>query len=625
MLWWTLRQLKSEDWKEREDAAKKLGQLNEPKVVEPLVDALKDRNAHVRHAIEDALVQIGQPAVAPLLVVLRDRNPDLRRAAESVLVKMGDLAVGALGSNLSDTNLEVREAAAAVLSRIQDPSAINQLLAVVKRGGSDAKQAAATGLVRAGHSAVKPLTAALKETVPGVRETAAAALVRIGSKATESLIASLQDPASREAAIDALDKIDPQWTKGTSAMAAVPALIASLKDPSDRLRKNAARALGQIKDPRIFEPLAAAAFDRDEAVQEAVGNGLGTLGDPRAVQPLVNLLRQGSAKGRRAAAAALVTLGGSAVEPLVEALKDRDSAVREAAATVLVRVGHAIVEPLADALWRIDPEWAKSESIKEGVPQFVAALKEGKSATTQEPGNGTRKSGPARVVKPLVAMLKAKEAIVRKEMLPSLHMGDLADVQAISETLADSDPDVRAAAMKRLLQISSTSGEPLLGALKHNSHMVRRAAAHALAQACDPRGRDVLRSDLLDVSELTVLDAAESLVRIDDITVVQPLLKLLNKFNDSFAQHDGSSGHKKERAILLLYRVIEQHGKDIPVDDLRAVAKLHEPDKRFIASTDARKAADQGGPENAVVSEATLDSKLSEIARRELNRRSTAR
>ena len=45
-----LEELKSDDWKVREDAAELLGEVGEPNAVEHLIEALEDKDWHVREA-----------------------------------------------------------------------------------------------------------------------------------------------------------------------------------------------------------------------------------------------------------------------------------------------------------------------------------------------------------------------------------------------------------------------------------------------------------------------------------------------------------------------------------------------------------------------------------------------
>jgi hypothetical protein len=85
--------------------------------VKPLIAALKDENSDVRKAAADALVKIGAPAVEPLIAALKDENSDVRQAAAKALGKIGDpRAVEPLIAALKDK--DVRKAAAEALGRL---------------------------------------------------------------------------------------------------------------------------------------------------------------------------------------------------------------------------------------------------------------------------------------------------------------------------------------------------------------------------------------------------------------------------------------------------------------------------------------------------------------------------
>jgi phycocyanobilin lyase alpha subunit len=82
----------------------------------------------------------------------------------------------------------------------------------------------------------------------------------------------------------------------------VEALIAALTDESDRtpdggypLRRNAARALGKLKDPQAVPALIDCLDCDDFYVREAAAESLGMLGDPVAIPHLMKLLAGGMA------------------------------------------------------------------------------------------------------------------------------------------------------------------------------------------------------------------------------------------------------------------------------------------------------------------------------------------
>jgi HEAT repeat protein len=127
---------------------------------------------------------------------------------------------------------------------------------------------------------------------------AAEALGRIGDvRAVEPLVVLLSEydrhDQVRDAASQALRKIDANWAKSEAAKRAVPALVANLSDKRN-LRgspTHAAEVLGLIGVPDAVEPLIAAInkyYRGERAV--AAGKALGEIGDARALEPLIALL-----------------------------------------------------------------------------------------------------------------------------------------------------------------------------------------------------------------------------------------------------------------------------------------------------------------------------------------------
>jgi HEAT repeat protein len=162
--------------------------------------------------------------------------------------------------------------------------------------------------------AVDPLVATLRDKDCGC--TAANALARIGKPSVESLCAALKDDSAiaRRNAATALGKI-----KDTSA---VEPLIATLKDEDLIVRRNAAAALGQIKDARAAEPLIAALKDKSSIVRRDAAIALGQIKDACAVESLIAVLKDKDAIVRANAATALGEIGKPAVEALIVNILD---------------------------------------------------------------------------------------------------------------------------------------------------------------------------------------------------------------------------------------------------------------------------------------------------------------
>jgi HEAT repeat protein len=359
--------LKGGDWLVRKAAAEALGKIGDARAVKPLIAALKDEVSDVREAAAGALCEIGDArAVEPLIAALKDGNFYVRQAAAGALGAIGAPAVKPLIAALKDKDSDVRKAAAGALGKIGwkpekgeaealyliaqgkwdecvkiGAPAVEPLIAALKDGDSDVRQAAAGALGAIGAPAVKPLIAALKDGHKWVRKAAAGALgkigwkpekgeaealyliaqgkwdecVKIGAPAVEPLIAALKDGDSdvREAAAGALGKIGWKPEKGEAE-----ALYLIAQGKWDECVKIGAPAV---------EPLIAALKDGDSGVREAVAKALGAIGDARAVEPLIAALKDGEPGVRKAAAEALVKIYregrlGAAQRQLIFAQRD---------------------------------------------------------------------------------------------------------------------------------------------------------------------------------------------------------------------------------------------------------------------------------------------------------------
>ena len=175
--------------------------------------------------------------------------------------------------------------------------------------------------------------------------------------------------------IDALnhEKERARW-KAESALKmiredAVPALVEALGDKRVRIRQSAAFLLGEIKDPRSLEGLAAAMGDKDEDTRWKAATSLTKLGR-RATPAALKQLAAESIEARRCAAWVFQqTCDAEAVPDLAKALKDRDDQVRWKAAIALQKIGAEAAEPLLKILRSNarEPDKAIAAWILEGI------------------------------------------------------------------------------------------------------------------------------------------------------------------------------------------------------------------------------------------------------------------
>ena len=160
----------------------------------------------------------------------------------------------------------------------------------------------------------------------------------------------------------------------------VEELIAYLMNNRTDVQKQAAEALGEMRDPRAIEPLIGISLEsmyldcRIKAVEALVNMGsqavtylieimrrkyspgrnraaeiLGKIGDPRAVEPLVEAL--GDEDIRYAAAEALSSIQDpKALHFLLQVVKGKDHDARDAAAMALINIGAPALEPMIKLL-----------------------------------------------------------------------------------------------------------------------------------------------------------------------------------------------------------------------------------------------------------------------------------
>jgi HEAT repeat protein len=223
----------------RDRAADALGQIGDPRAVQPLYEALSDRRLwNSRYKAGEALGKIGPAAVEPLCEALQDPRPGVRCVATATLGKIGDpRAIRALCAALWDEHWPVRSLAAAALANIGDCDAIPPLCAALAPGHPERDGHATASLYRR-RDPVMPMLAARREdgavcrasAVEALsqlirREPAEEVLVQLGAAAVLPLCEVLQreEPEACFQAARVLGRIAEQ-EPAPELRAAVPAL-----------------------------------------------------------------------------------------------------------------------------------------------------------------------------------------------------------------------------------------------------------------------------------------------------------------------------------------------------------------------------------------------------------------
>jgi HEAT repeat protein len=244
---------------------------SDAKVIDILIEALKDERSEVRGKVAEALGEIRDArAVDALIEAFRDKNSDLsvRRSVVWALRKIGDVrAIDTLIEALKDKSIsEVAQKAIIKIAK-KDLDVVDKLIKVLGSKNSD------------------------------IREGIAEVLDEI----------SWRPGSNKEKILYYIARQD--WDECVEMGSfAVEFLIERLKDEDSDVRKNVAWALGEIGDARAVGALIEALRDKDSKVRRSVAEALGKIGDARAVDSLIETLKDDNNFVRESARKALVKI-----------------------------------------------------------------------------------------------------------------------------------------------------------------------------------------------------------------------------------------------------------------------------------------------------------------------------
>jgi HEAT repeat protein len=260
-----IRDLEAKEAEVRMNAAIDLGNFRNPRVVLPLIAALKDKDQYVPVRAEESLIALGpvafetlvsalrskdetnRPIVAriigkimdvrgvdPLTEVLNDSNPALAREARDALLKILPVA-------LKESRLEVRLKAAKLFQDLPDPVAVEPLIGALRDKDGNVRRRAAIALGKIGQPAGQPLIRLLHDPDPEIRSEAAEQLGKIRHlEALEPLLTILRDP-------DRNVQWWAAWALGEMGSPAEEALKKLLRDPDPGVRLLSKEALNKIR------------------------------------------------------------------------------------------------------------------------------------------------------------------------------------------------------------------------------------------------------------------------------------------------------------------------------------------------------------------------------------------
>ena len=364
--------------------------------------------------------------------------------------------------DLEDVDDATREEAAKALAELGDPETLDDLLS------------------------------ALEDDYWAVRVQVGWALAKIGGdQAVEGLVTLFNDNMMEVQA------------ESVSAMASmglgnVPKLITCLKDERWRVREQAGKTLGLLKDSQAVKGLAVACRDRDGAVKAAAAESLGRIGDSAAVPFLIKLFKDPSKIVRETAGTALVYIGDESIPALIETLKDPHFVVRCHGVRAL---GGMTTD------YQMGRAWTKDVRVVEAL---VKALKDEDRAVREDATIALGIIGDPEALDGLIEAMK--DGAVKRHAIASLGM--IGDARALP-------PVLDALKGKGIPQ----QGTPTPGCIISEDQLIKEAAATALGHFRDPK---VIPDLILLLKDLVLREyAASSLILIGDVAI-EPLVAFLH-------------------------------------------------------------------------------------------------
>lgn len=280
----------------------------------------------------------------------------------------------------------------------------------------------------------------------------------------------------------------------------IPGLIKALSFPKNALiRQQAAKALGEFKDQRSIEPLAAALKDNDPSTRCAAARALETFNLPHVVEALMAALQDENQQVRTVALDVLERMqiiDARLVNSLINSLEQKSFsiiAIREI--RLLKQIGDSravdiLTQLLTDS--NMDIRKAAAEALETLKPDSTDARRLEIAVATRNP-QAILELGTA-AVQPLIKLLKDKNTESRDFIVAALgQLGDPRAVKPLMTALRDKDMGVRETAAKALEKLGDARAvEPLIKALEDKFIGVRGASAEALERLRDPKAASAL-------------------------------------------------------------------------------------------------------------------------------------
>ena len=408
----------------RDGAITALGDFDDPQAVPAVLRALLDRNADVVRAAFTALKKIGDRRVVRPLLRFGHERPEWRPLANDTLVRLGPRVVQELLNILQTNDAGLTLDAIVVLGRIGDKQAVSALIACMNHVSNLLKAHVTEALALIGDSrAVPQLLRALEDPHAPTRANAAAGLVRMADpRSLRPLLKALQDDDGdvRGYAATALGELGE--AKAVPELAGVLAHWETLEHEDAQFLEAVVESLGKLGDTTAVAALIPLLQSQQDGVLLKTVLALKKLRDPSAAQALIALLHVPKPTVRRRVMETLGQTGDVALVPLIgESLRHDDSLeVRAAAAHALGELKDRTACPFLEDALR-DNISIRCQAVialgaiheKSTLAALMAMLKEAAPEVRYHAVNAVAKFKDPKTLKAVAALLEDSDPMVR--------------------------------------------------------------------------------------------------------------------------------------------------------------------------------------------------------------------
>lgn len=465
---------KLETSESNEQIAFTLLEINSPRAIEPLTNALIEilvSDSQNRYKAQKGLIKIGEPAVNQLLYLLNHSDPSVYQSAEKALlsigneksllivekirnkreidslikelifqkenvpfntvnklVSIGEPAVLPLIKTLNNSFDYVSIGVIITLGKIGDDRATKPLLNLIKKHGIFMEETKAA-FVQIGKPSVKPLIGALENSykTDPVDETfqnyIARALCEIGDASSiKPLIDLLKSSKNGDLQYNKY-VADSMYLLGEPV---VKPLINALKDPNLALSLSAANALRHIKDPSAVPTIIEVMENPNTKFREEYALTLAAIGNSAAINSLVKALDDTDRKYASNIAKLLVEIGKPTISPIIEAIEN--SKGNQCLHTVLIGIGEPAFENICELL--NDQDWKIRNKALQDIIEInsskafwyvITALNDENEIIRMNAANKLGKMADQRAVNHLMDALKDQSVKVRNAAAEALN------------------------------------------------------------------------------------------------------------------------------------------------------------------------------------------------------------